>query len=99
VKNTFASRVFSTPVAPVVVVARAGDGRMEDESSIDDDPFDDQFFTYGAIDVSSGLRATRDSSAVDDESVSGENAVKGGVARVDVRIRGEFLRYNDAREN
>jgi hypothetical protein len=94
VKNTFASRVFSTPVAPVVVVAPAGDGRMEDESSIDDDPFD-QFFTYGAIDVSSGLQATRDSSAVDDESVSGENAVKGGVARVDVRIRGEFLRYKD----
>ncbi len=99
-QNTFAfsTCVFSTPVAPVVVVAPAGDGRMEDESSIDDDPFD-QFFTYGAIDVSSGLQATRDSSAVDDESVSGENAVKGGVARVDVRIRGEFLRYKDAREN
>ena len=55
VQNTFASRVFSTPVAPVVVVAPAGDGRMEYESSIDDDPFD-QFFTYGAIDVSSGLQ-------------------------------------------
>ena len=67
---------------------------MEDEC--DDDPFDDPF--GDALHVSSGLQETRDSSAVDDESVSGENAVKGGVARVDVRIRGEFLKYKDARE-
>ena len=68
---------------------------MEDER--DDDPFDDPF--GDALYVSSGLQETRDSSAVDDESVGGENAVKGGVARVDVRIRGEFLRCKDAREN
>ena len=61
---------------------------MEDER--DDDPFDDPF--GDALQISSGLQATRDSSAVDDESVGGENAVKGVVERVDVRIRGEFLR-------
>lgn len=66
------------------------------KSASDDDPFDDPF--GDALHVSSGLQTTRDSSAVDDESVGGENAVKGGVARVDVRIRGEFLRYKDARE-
>ena len=49
---------------------------MEDEC--DDDPFDDPF--GDALHVSSGLQTTRDSSAVDDESVGGENAVKGGVA-------------------
>ena len=93
-KNTFASRlVFSTAVAPVVI-ARVGDGRMEDEC--DDDPFDDPF--GDALHVSSGLQTTRDSSAIDEESVGGENAVKGVVERVDVRIRGEFLRYKDARE-
>ena len=67
---------------------------MEDDC--DDDPFDDPF--GDALHVSSGLQTTRDSSAVDDESVGGENAVKGVVERVDVRIRGEFLRYKDARE-
>ncbi len=66
------------------------------EEECDDDPFDDPF--GDALHVSFGLQTTRDSSAVDDESVGGENAVKGGVARVDVRIRGEFLRYKDARE-
>ena len=49
---------------------------MEDEC--DDDPFDDPF--GDALHVSSGLQETCDSSAVDDESVGGENAVKGGVA-------------------
>ena len=67
---------------------------MEDEC--DDDPFEDPF--GDALQMSSGLQATRDSSAVDDESVGGENAVKGVVERVDVRIRGEFLKYKDARE-
>ena len=67
---------------------------MEDEC--DDDPFDDPF--GDALHVSSGLQTTRDSSAGDDESVGGENAVKGVVERVDVRIRGEFLRFKDARE-
>ena len=67
---------------------------MEDEC--DDDPFDDPF--GDALHVSSGLQETRDSSAVDDESVGGENAVKGVVERVDVRIRGEFLKYKDTRE-
>ena len=38
--KTRSPRVFSTPVAPVVV-ARVSDGRMEDEC--DDDPFDDPF--------------------------------------------------------
>ena len=66
------------------------------EEECDDDPFDDPF--GDALHVSSGIQATRDSSAVDDESVGGENAVKGVVERVDVRIRGEFLRYKDARE-
>ena len=66
------------------------------EEECDDDPFDDPF--GDALHVSSGLQATRDSSAVDDESVGGENAVKGVVARVDVRVRGEFLRYKNARE-
>ena len=60
------------------------------EEECDDDPFDDPF--GDALHVSSGIQATRDSSAVDDESVGGENAVKGVVERVDVRIRGEFLR-------
>ena len=74
VKNTRtrSPRVFSTLVAPVVV-ARAGDDRMEDEC--DDDPFDDPF--GNALHVSSGLQTTRDSSAVDEDSVGGENAVKG----------------------
>jgi len=67
---------------------------MEDEC--DDDPFDDPF--GDALHVSSGLQTTRDSSAVDDEWEGGENSVKGVVERVDVRIRGEFLRYKDARE-
>ena len=40
---------------------------MEDEC--DDDPFDDPF--GDALHVSSGLQTTRDSSAVDDESVGG----------------------------
>ena len=48
------------------------------EEECDDDPFDDPF--GDALHVSSGLQETRDSSAVDDESVGGENAVKGGVA-------------------
>ena len=67
---------------------------MEDDC--DDDPFDDPF--GDALYVSSGLQTTRDSSAVDGESVGGENAVNGVVERVDVRIRGEFLRFKDARE-
>ena len=67
---------------------------MEDEC--DDDPFDDPF--GDALHVSSGLQTTPDSSVIDDESVGGENAVKGVVERVDVRIRGEFLRFKDARE-
>jgi len=62
----------------------------------DDDPFDDPF--GDALHVSSGVQTTRDSSAVDGESVGGENAVNGVVERVDVRIRGEFLRFKDKRE-
>jgi len=67
---------------------------MEDE--FDDDFFDD--LLDDTLQVSSWLQTMRDSDAVAGQSVGGESAVKEGVERVDVRIRGEFLRYKDARE-
>ena len=63
----FASRLLRPLSRSAVVVARAGDGWMEDEC--DDDPFDDPF--GDALHVSSGLQTTPDSSANDDESVGG----------------------------
>ena len=63
----FASRLLRPLSRSAVVVARAGDGWMEDEC--DNDPFDDPF--GDALHVSSGLQTTPDSSANDDESVGG----------------------------
>jgi len=66
---------------------------MEDDR--DDDPFDDP---DGETFHVSSERWTSTCNAEDGDSRGGEIDERGVVERVDVRIRGEFLRYQDARE-
>ena len=72
---------------------RATDGRMEDDR--DDDPFDDP---VGETFHASSERWTSDCDAEEDDSRGREIDERGVVERVDVCIRGEFLRFQDGRE-
>ena len=66
---------------------------MEDDR--DDDPFDDP---VGETFHASSERWTSDCDAEEDDSRGREIDERGVVERVDVCIRGEFLRFQDGRE-